>query len=74
MEPLDAWERFTRWDHDSLEETYNAFLLIQRNMHAHGEWKQAYFARLMQTQTAIALNMIERREDRDSSSQLTLLD
>jgi hypothetical protein len=71
---MEAYEYALKADLPDLEEAYLSHRFLARFWRDQGYFKAAMWNRLMVTQTAIALSLLEARTDQARRRQLSLLD
>lgn len=69
---MEKYKVLLRADERDVEALYGAFSIIADTGRRCGLYKEAFWARLMQTQSAIALNLLEEYRTQNTNAQLSL--
>lgn len=74
MERDEAFDVLQWWPKDEVQAMYDAYRTLWPILQSHGQYGLAWTQRRWVTQCAIALNLIESRENDARRAQLTLAD
>ena len=70
---MDDWQKLSKLDEDALDEMFVAFRAAIPLLREAGCFREAYILSKLNTQVAIAANMVAARVARNSQAQLSLV-